>query len=164
MLWGSLMHENQNPITNRTEGALSRSTPYITPEQIAEFAEKPLRAIPTPEIRPVAWEFWASWQHLLPTQLTLAMRLRRWITNDGLTLADVEVAFDRVNKPERAATYRFAADLLNAITGEVAAIIQQRKRDENTARQREADEKAKAEAAPPDVVRKLLAGFGGLQR
>ncbi len=88
------------------------------------------------------------------------MRLREWILNDGLTLEDARAAFTRVNRPERAAKYRFASDLLAELAAEVANVIQQRRRDEQRAQQRQQDERDKANAAPPDVVRSMLAGIG----
>jgi hypothetical protein len=147
-----------NQIATRTEGALSRFD--LTPEQVQEFTDKPLRAIPIAELRPLAWQFWAFWENLLGTQRPLAMRLREWVLNDGLTLDDARAAFERVNRPDRAAGYKFASDLLAALAGDVADVIKVRKGKEKEARQREQDAKDKAEAAPPDVIRAALAGIG----
>lgn len=89
-----------------------------TLEQLAEFVDKPLRQLPTDWRAPV-WDFWSFWSHLLPTQLSLATRLRQWRAG-GLTLERMREAFERINRPERAAQFRFAGDLLAALAGEIA--------------------------------------------
>jgi hypothetical protein len=111
----------------------------LTADMIAEFVDKPLRAIPLPELRPMAWAFWSEWSHLLPNQITLAMRLRRWVLAEGLTLAEAKKAFDRVNSPAAACELKFAGELLSALTAAVHEIIDRRRNDRYLQRLREDD-------------------------
>ena len=98
-------------------------------------------------------------QHLIPEQLTLAMRVRRLVTRDGATVADVVSAFDRVNQPDRAQRLRYASDLFAMLAGEIAVVMAQRRRDEEAAQRRADEERQRTEAAPPDQVRAALASL-----
>lgn len=133
-------------------------TTPLTGEQLADFVNKPLRQIPA-EWRPVAWDFWSQWAHLLPTQLVLASRLRHWIGELGLTLAEAKHAFACVNRPERMADMKFASDLLAALAAEVGRIAKARKRQDEQRERRERDEREKTEAASGPKIRELLAGI-----
>lgn len=131
----------------------------LSAEQLADFVNKPLRQVPA-EWRPVVWDFWSQWEHLLPTQLALASRLRHWISELGLTLDDAKRAFAAVNNPERMAGIRFASDLLAALATEAAAIVKDRKRAQHQRERRERDEREKAEALPGKRIKDMLAGIG----
>lgn len=141
-----------------TAAAVARRA-ALTAEQIEQATEKPLRLVPVAEMRIPAWGFWATWSHLLPTQLVIAMRLRRWIEDEGLTLAEAEEAFERVNAPERAARIKYAGELIATLAEQVALVIGRRKgRDEMLTRRTDLGGKLPAEELAA-MKEKLAAGW-----
>ena len=131
----------------------------LTVDRIKEFVDKPLRQLPV-EWRPVVWDFWSGWSHLLPTQLSLCSQLRHWIADHGLTLDDAREAFRTANNPEAMARMKFASDLLSHLADIVAIQGRARKRREEEKRRREQDEREKSEALSGKEIQALMSGIG----
>lgn len=106
---------------NGREIAQRNAAGGLTPAQIAEFVDKPLRQLPA-EWRVHVWDFWAFWSHLFPNQLPIATRLRHWI-DDGLTLDDARKIFDKLTRASRASEIEFPGTLLSALAAEVEAVF-----------------------------------------
>lgn len=137
---------------------VARDRDDLSPAQLRDFTEKPLRAIPDTHaaLKPIAWKFWGMWQHLIPSQLGLALRLRDWIERDGLTIEEAREAFDTINRPDRAVRIQFAGTFFSELTGVVGLIVQRRRAAEETeARRTEATEGERAR----ETVRTLAAGM-----
>jgi hypothetical protein len=130
-----------------------------TAEDIRQFVEKPLRQLPA-DWRPVVWDFWSAWSHLLPTQLTLAARLRHWIRDEGLTLDDARAAFAAINKPARMAELRFASDLFAALGIELVRLTKERQREQHERERRERDAAARSGAVKDPGLRQMLESVG----
>ncbi len=122
-----------------TNGAV-RVVPTLTKEQALGFVKEPLTQLPA-EWRLPVWDFWAYFEHLLPTQLALCTRLRRWHDHDELTLDVLSRAMDVIREPIRAVDFQFAAQVLAALATEIEAV---RKADAEAERKRreKAGEKA----------------------
>lgn len=116
----------------------------LTPAQIAEFVELPLKQVPA-EWRPEVWDFWAYHSLLMPTQLALATRLRHWI-DDGLTLADARSVFAALTDPGEA-QFRFGSDLLAELAARVGVVLARRRKLADQLARRDRDATADAEAA-----------------
>lgn len=138
----------------------SAIAPELTLDRIKEFVDKPLRQLPA-EWRPVVWDFWSGWSHLLPTQLPLCSQLRHWITDYGLTLEEARDAFRTLNHPETMAKMRFASDLLSHLADIIAIQARARRKREEQAKRRGQDEREKSEALSGKQIQSLMAGIGG---
>ena len=112
-------------------------------------ATRVLAVLPDAFQKPAAF-FWAMNAHLLPTPTPLAMRLRVWIANEGLTAAEAKAAFAALTRPEAAARHRFAADLLAELAAEVDAVVKRRRAREAAAK-RAADDDPANRATPEQV-------------
>jgi hypothetical protein len=98
----------------------------IPASDIEDAIRKPLTLVPA-AWRPVVWEWWGGWSHLLHDQLPVTIRVRRWIAEGDLNLDDLRAAFAAIDDPQRAATLRYAGDLLAELTAEVARVVARRK-------------------------------------
>lgn len=120
----------------------------LSAEQIREAVAKPTRLLPA-DWRPVVWEWWAGWSHLIEHQLPIAIRLRRAIADHGLTLDELRQIFRAMNAPAREAAIRFKGDLLAELAGEIEQAVKRRRNQAAAATRR-------AEAEAGEQVRTAL--------
>lgn len=111
------------------------------------------------EWRPVVWDLWAYWSHLVPSQLALATRLRHWRA-DGLELADVLYMAARLTDPDVSAAVKFPGDLLAELSRLAAVRIADHRRDARVRADRDRAARERAESAGSAAVRLAVAGVG----
>ncbi len=116
-----------SPLVPRPETRPANRSRQLTREEVIEAVAKPLRMLP-PDWRIPAWEFWAGWSHILPDQLALSARLRRWHEDGGLTLDDVRSIFASLNTPEAMARFQFAGQLLAELARLVHVCLDRRQK------------------------------------
>lgn len=121
----------------------------LAPAAAGKVDVRPLKLAPKGYRRAVGW-FWMLNQHLLPTPLPLAVRVKRWAEHDGLTPAELAEVFGDLTTPAAMAGHRFPGDLMADLAGRVESVIQRRKSREAAAARRagcEPLESAEAAAA-----------------
>lgn len=122
-----------------------RKAPTLTREQVLAFVEDPLKQLPDDWRLPV-WDFWAYFQDMLPSQLSLCTRLRRWRDTESLTLPELVRVMDDLRSFERSAEFQFGTQVLAALAEQIKA---NRKADADRRRSEEGAAKYAGCAAPP---------------
>ncbi len=133
--------------------------PEMTAELLNRVIGEPLLLLP-PQWAAVVFQFWMKVSDIVKTQLSLASQLREWITEEGLTLDEAQAAFRKIGRPESRAKLRFPGDVIVELAAEVAELCRRRRQVEQQRADRERAEKDRREAAPPNVLRDMLAGIG----
>lgn len=95
-------------------------------DEIKELVRKPFKQLPV-EWVPVVFDFWCFWadvfkRHNDSGQLGLCSRVRWWMLNDGLTLAELSQAMDAVRRAERASRFEFPSQVLAALADQIDAV------------------------------------------
>jgi hypothetical protein len=114
-------------------------------QQFDQNPPNPLMLIPREWVKPAA-VLWTTNQHLIPSPLALCSRLRIY-EQQGLTADDLQRIVAELTKPERAATHRFAADLLADLSQLTANVFERRRMDEQSRRNQEERQREEAEWA-----------------
>jgi hypothetical protein len=124
------------PVGTTPAGFIARSQNLkLTKQLVEDYVAKPLRMLPQ-EWRVPTWKFWTFWSHILPDQLAVSARLRHW-KDDGLTLDDLDIVFDRLTSPEATARFQFPGQLLAEMARLVHERLDRRRRLADMVRARE---------------------------
>ena len=110
-----------------------------------EDVKTALRTLPK-EYRAEVSRVWMFNAHLLPSPLVLCVRTKYWISECGLTAADLGEIVAKLMAPERSAKHRFAADLVTDLSTEVGIVTQRRKSQREAEERRRMDDRRDAHA------------------
>lgn len=125
----------------------------LTREQVLEFIDNPLKQLPE-EWRIPVWDFWAYFEHLLPTQIALCTRIRRWRDRESLEFDELQAAMDDLRSIDSATSCRFAAEVLDGLKARIDA-------NRKAARDRERAERDRRQldSQPTGVLSNLAYAF-----
>lgn len=131
---------------------------HVVPSAL-DKPEKPKTAIELlpEEFQPCVRFFFGFWSDTLRGTSGIATRIRWWIQEDGLTVADMKLAMKRLMSPERSAEIENSPKSLAALSGEIATILKERRSKEEQERRRSDAEEAIKGAASAASIREMLA-------
>lgn len=145
-------------IAKRPEGGELAVRPKVTQELVNAFLDVPIEQIPA-LWRPHVLNFWMQFQGLPNSNDSFGMlcaRIRIW-RDYGMKFADLDAAMRSIMHPSRSGSFRFAADVVNA----VSVIV-----DRHMDRRRTIEERARyeAEKLDPDALHAALQQMIARQR
>lgn len=121
----------------------------------------PFRGLPVEWRKPVGF-FCLFHSDLLKGEDGVVTRLRLWIKEDGLTLAEADAVMRKLMKPSVCAKLTYAGQLLAELAVQVEQIVTRRREDERAARFKAESEAAKKGTAPRVEFAKLLESIGSM--
>ena len=129
----------------------------MTEDLVKRATQTPLQLIPQ-AWRLEAWQFWAMWQHVMPNQIPLAMRIRAWIKDHDITFDELQQIFAVINRPAIAAGIRFPGDLFGELSKRVSEIIAKRQSIRSMLELRHANEQA-ANSIDPQQIKDMVSSL-----